>query len=491
MCKTKRKWARIGIYSLFLGALVLGGLLLGAQPAASADNCIQDKFGKSLVCTANDVRIAFADNIRDTSGNPLSQCLSGQPFSFIADFHVTVGATSRYDIGLWFATDGDPNHDGARSGTCSVNDITDLHTDPAGTVQLGSAFAANLDGDACRDINTANGWGPPNGRVVTVRVDNVSCVDTDNDGKLNLPNCTSWSQNTGGVCNVPNDTVPGSPSKCSCDITFNLPILVETGTIQVTKDASPASLPEPGGEFTFTVGVKNTSSFTNLTVNRICDDQYGTIVKTAAAAPCAAGSLGSITGTTCSVPQTLSPGDNTTPDPPGSTYSCTFTANVTGEPRTVTDVVTVSGLDANNKPVSGSDSAQAIISNVPPTATVVKSLVDLACADVNYRVRVNNTDTAESLTLTALNDNGFGDITKVQGNVLATTCGVAAPNGPGTLPATIAANGSYECDFRAHFCGGSHTDTVTGTLNDNDGGTINPASNSLQVDVSAVVHPQP
>ena len=482
MCKTKRKWARLGICSLFLGALALGGLLLGAQPAASADNCIQDKFGKSLVCTANDVRIAFADNIRDTSGNPLSQCLSGQPFSFIADFHVTVGATSRYDIGLWFATDGDPNHDGARSGTCSVNDITDLHTDPAGTVQLGSAFAANLDGDACRDINTANGWGPPNGRVVTVRVDNVSCVDTDGDGKLNLPNCTSWSQNTGGVCNTPNDTVPGSPSKCSCDITFNLPIFVETGTIQVTKDSSPASLPEPGGEFTFTVGVTNTAQFTSVTLDRICDDKYGTVAYASGPA-CPAGTLGTINSTTCSVPQTLAPGASIIP--------CNFKANLTGDPKSSTDVVTVFGHDSNNTAVQGSDSAQVAIANVPPTATVVKSLDGLACADVNYRVRVNNTDTAESLTLTALNDNGFGDITKVQGNVLATTCGVAAPNGPGTLPATIPVNGNYECAFTAHFCGGSHTDTVTGTLNDNDGGTINPASNSLQVDVSAVVHPQP
>src|SRR5437899_2285780 len=301
MSKKKRKWTRLGICSLFLGALALGGLLLGAQPAASADNCIQDKFGKSLVCTANDVRIAFADNIRDTSGNPLSQCVSGQTLSFIADFHVTVGATSRYDIGLWFATDGDPNHDGARSGTCSVNDITDLHTDPAGTVQLGSARAANLDGDACRDINTANGWGPPNGQVVTVRVDNVSCVDTDGDGKLNLPNCTSWSQNSGGVCSTAADAAPGSPSKCSCDLTFNIPIFVETGTISVVKAASPASLPEPGGEFTYTVTATNTAQFTSLTLDKICDDKFGLVDKVAAATACATGTLGTINSETCSL----------------------------------------------------------------------------------------------------------------------------------------------------------------------------------------------
>jgi hypothetical protein len=151
--------------------------------------------------------------------------------------------------------------------------------------------------------------------------------------------------------------------------------------------------------------------------------------------------------------------------------------------------VTVSGSDQNNKPVSGSDSAQVSITDVAPTATVVKSLVDLACADVNYRVRVNNTDPAESLTLTALNDDGFGSLTSVHDNVLATTCGVAAPAGAGTLPATIPVNGNYECGFRAHFCGGSHTDTVTATLNDNDGGTINPTSNSLSINVSATLAP--
>ena len=143
MCKKKRNWARLGICSLFLGALVLGGLLLGAQPA-SAQTCIQQGT-KSLVCTANDIQVAFANNIRDTSGNPLGQCTSGDTFSFIADFHVTTTASTRYDIGLYFATDGDPNGDGARTGVCSANIITPLHTDTAspGIVTLGSADGVN------------------------------------------------------------------------------------------------------------------------------------------------------------------------------------------------------------------------------------------------------------------------------------------------------------------------------------------------------------
>jgi hypothetical protein len=450
-----------------LGAAALASLLVGVQ-LAFAQSCIEEQANKSLVCTANDVRVAYADNIRDVSGNSLTQCVRGSTFSFIADFHVQTTATSRYDIGLYFATDGDPNGNGARSGVCSPNIIKAPYTDPNGTVTLGSPDVANLDGDVCGDINTAKGWGQPGGRVVTVRVDNVLCQDSDNDGKLNLPNCTSWSQNTGVVCTTAQDAAPGSPSKCNCDIGFNVPIFVETGSIEVTKDAAPASRPEPGGDFVFTVGVHNTAGFTSLTLDRICDDKYGLVAKVASAPACPAGTLGTITSTTCSLPQSLAPGGN---------YSCSFTGSVISEvATTVTNVVTVFGHDQNNVALQGSDSAQVAITDVPPTANVVKSLVSLACADVQYRVRVNNNDAAEALNLSALSDSGFGSITAVQGSVLSTNCSV---------PQTIAVGGSYECDFIAHFCGGSHTDTVTATLSDNDGSSISPESNSLTVNVSA------
>jgi len=459
--------ARVGVV---LGALALASIFLGDQPGF-AQSCIEEQAGRSLVCTANDVRVAYADNIRNTSGAALSQCVRGSTFSFIADFHVQTTATSRYDIGLYFATDGDPNGNGARSGLCSANIIRDRYLDPAApnAVMLGTDLAANLDGDACRDINTANGWGQTGGQVVTVRVDNVLCQDSDGDGKLNLPNCTSWSQNTGVVCTTAQDAAPGSPSKCNCDIGFNVPIFVETGSIQVTKDAVPTSRPEPGGDFVFTVGVHNTAAFTSLTLDRICDDKYGLIAKVASAPACPAGTLGSIKpGTTCSVPQTLAPGAN---------YSCSFTGSVTSNvATTVTNVVTVFGHDQNNVALQGTDSAQVAITDVPPSANVVKSRVGLVCADVQYRVRVNNTDSAETLNLTSLVDSGFGSVTAVHNNVLSTNCSV---------PQTIGIGGYYECDFTAHFCGGSHTDTVTATLNDNDNSTITPTSNSLTVNVSA------
>ena len=450
------------------GAAALSCVLVAAGPA-SAQTCIQDKAGKSLVCTANDVRIAGAENVRDLQGGPLETCINGQTFSFIADFRVLTGATARYDVGLFFATDGDPNHDGARSGGCSVNKLDPKNANTG----LGSTNFVSLDGDGCGDINTAN-----NPQLDSVRVDNVVCQDTDGDGRLNLPNCTSWSQNSGVVCTTADNTVPGSPSKCSCDPTFNIGIRVETGSLEVTKDASPASRPEPGGEFTFTISATNTAMVTSVTLERICDDHYGTVAKIASAPACPAGSLGTINSTTCVLPQVLAGGGD---------YSCEFKGNVSSNAplMNVTDVVTFFGRDSNTPPqsIQGSDSAQVSITDVAPTATVVKSLVGLGCADVDYRVRVNNTDAAESLQLTTLSDSGFGSIASVHGDVLSTTCSV---------PQTIAAGGSYECDFRAHFCGGTHIDTVSGTLKDDENTTINRDSNSLQVDVGAALHqPQP
>src|SRR5262250_1200690 len=90
MCEKKPKWARLGIWGLFCDASALAGLLMGTQPA-SAQSCISEQAGKSLVCTANDIQVAFADNVRDTSGKPLTQCTDGQTFFFIPDLH---GATN-------------------------------------------------------------------------------------------------------------------------------------------------------------------------------------------------------------------------------------------------------------------------------------------------------------------------------------------------------------------------------------------------------------
>lgn len=433
-----------------------------AQAIASGATCMQDVWQQhgntqTLGCTANDVSIASATNIRALDGSPLAQCVKGQTFSFIADFNVSLTAQGRFDIGLYFATDGDANHDGALTGTCGANIIRPK--DPLSG--LGSIDFIQLDGapDTCGDIDGAH-----NPQIVTVEVDNVLCQDSDADGKLNLPNCTSWRQpGSNEVCQSSNDAFPGSPSKCNCDAGFNVPLLVENGALAVTKTASPLSLPEPGGEFTFTVTAQNTASFTALTIEKICDDRYGTV----AGSGCPAGTLGTVNSTDCTIPQVLAP---------GVTYVCEFKANlIANDPTSDTDTVTASGTDANGGPVSASASAQVAITDVPPTAIVLKSFGSLLCSTVRYTVEVKNTSPTDALTLAQLIDSSFGDVMTVHDGVLATTC----------APTSIPVGANSTCTFDAQFCGGTDTDTVTATLDDGEGNTIKPPSNTLTVNVSA------
>jgi hypothetical protein len=484
---------------ILFGVLALG-LSLGAQPAL-AQTCIQDQWQNAgnkqkLTCTANDVRIAQAGNVRDLNGNPLDTCVFGQTFSFIADFTVLLGAQERFDIGLYFATDGDEGGtgDGAITGQCSANIITPLAGSP---VPLGSANFIQLDPspDACGDINDAN-----NPQVVTVQVNNVLCQDSDEDGFLNLPNCTSWRQDGANeLCQTPTDAFPGSPSKCNCDPEFNIPVFVETGTIDVTKNAAPVSLPEPGGEFTFTVHVQNTSQFTDIVINRICDSDHGQIANVSAES-CPAGSLGTINSTTCFdlLPLTLAPDDGMA----GGTdeFTCTFTANVNSDTPVPNeqDTVTVFGVDQspNANPVQDSDSASVAVTDVPPAAMVTKAFDTLNCVNVTYVVDVQNTSTAEPLTLTALTDSSFGNLTDIHDDVTGTTCGVDLAlgtqqgAGAGEFPVTVAIGATYSCKFDANFCGAQHRNKATATLSDNDGNSEHFESDFVDVTVTVSTTPQ-
>jgi hypothetical protein len=124
-------------------ALAALALLLRASPA-SANNCLKDEFGKNVTCTAGDVKIASASNIRALDGTALKSCNSGSTFSFVADFLVVTTATARENIGLYFATAGQSS---ALTGTCSANIISPLHTssNPLDSVTLGTKQYESLD----------------------------------------------------------------------------------------------------------------------------------------------------------------------------------------------------------------------------------------------------------------------------------------------------------------------------------------------------------
>jgi len=154
--------------------------------------------------------------------------------------------------------------------------------------------------------------------------------------------------------------------------------------------------------------------------------------------------------------------------------------------------------------------AEATAADVKTSASATPTY---GCATVRYGVQVDNTSEStsdETETLSALSDSQYGDITKVQGNVLGTTCGVATDklglgtlsgsNGAGTLPATIAVNGNYTCQFDSKVCGNTGAltnppnatncpagveilDTVSGTLTGDESETVTQTPGNLIVDV--------
>ncbi len=97
-------------------------------------------------------------------------------------------------------------------------------------------------------------------------------------------------------------------------------------SILVTKTADPTSLPEPGGNASFSVTVKNTSAVDSVTITSLTDDVYGDLDGKG----------------TCDVPQQLAP---------GASYDCSFSGAVSGNAGSShTDVVTASGTDDDGNP---------------------------------------------------------------------------------------------------------------------------------------------
>src|SRR4029453_4228298 len=110
--------------------------------------------------------------------------------------------------------------------------------------------------------------------------------------------------------------------------------------------------------------------------------------------------------------------------------------------------------------------------------------------DVTYAVVVTNSSAQDALTLNSLNDDVYGNIPAVQGNVISTACGQAS--GAGTLPAVIAASGNYTCSFvgRITTCNTTVHDTVAGVATDDDGANYSP-SDDATVTVTVGGLPQP
>ncbi|NOR40044.1 MAG: hypothetical protein GQ537_02390, partial [Gammaproteobacteria bacterium] len=229
----------------------------------------------------------------------------------------------------------------------------------------------------------------------------------------------------------------------------------DTATIQVTnvsstitlvKAASPTEVNEPGADVTYTFIVTNDATVDTVTIDTLTDNKLGNL-----------NGMGD-----CSVPQDLAPN--------GGSYSCSVTVEVSGNASDVhTNVATASGQDDDSSPVSDMDDATVNINNVPPAASLTKEPIGMA---VTYDVTVTNGSAAEALSLDQLMDDQFGDITQadsINGPVLSTDC---------VIPQSIAVGGNYSCTFVGKVTTSPHTNTVTGTVSDDEGAEVTPSDSA-------------
>ena len=211
-------------------------------------------------------------------------------------------------------------------------------------------------------------------------------------------------------------------------------------SISVTKTATPTSLPEPGGNATFDVKVENTSATDSVTISSLTDDVYGNLDGKG----------------TCDVPQTIAA---------GASYSCSFSGAVSGNAGSShKDVVTASGTDDDGNPVTDDDDATVTITDVAGSITVTKTATPTTLPEpggnATFDVKVENTSSVDSVTISSLTDDVYGNL-----------------DGKGTcdVPQTIAAGASYSCSFSGAVsgnAGSSHTDVVTASGTDDDGNPV-------------------
>ncbi len=457
-------------------------------PTVQGDICMQKVFGypvtnaNKLNCTAGDISLAKATDVSPKT------CTKGQYFDLTATFQVNVTANSRYDGGFFFRTDGGANARGGISPgeQCTLSALTPKPPPGPGL---------NLDGDTAGDLNSGT-------YLVQFELKHVYCDSKAAAGlpqRLSLPNCTSWHSNQGtpGKISNPFNTTdaltfnPDTKSKCKCDDDFTVDVIVEAPQIAVQKDASPATVAETGGVVQFSAAVTNSSAANSVFINSVNDDKYGNLAGLSA---CATGAPSKTQPGACTPSGSQScPGLIGQEVGPTLTKTCYFSAWVSGNYANGTgqheDTVTYCATgDANTTgtKVCKTDNAIVKFTNVPTPPSLTKTPhVDSCNVRVNYDVVVANQSTVDTLYVTALKDDQFGDITAthpassgVEEEVALTNCGSKLQ---GIASSGLAPGGSVMCTFTGVItaCNVDHKNIVTGTTVDDDGDAYSPKGAAL------------
>lgn len=269
--------------------IALSGLLLAVAPAAAliqGGGCVNDVSGLNNNCTANDLTfVAVGLGVQDDGCVSTSDTVS----IFLRAQIANTTAQTRYDIGMYFATDGDVNGDGAQTGICSREILKPASVNVGATdcppLDLNSGVGPflNVDGDTCSDLLAESNPGTctTQGRIdaqgktlrdaaimdfaeaITFPCRDVELTPT---GFVNIPLCSTWGNQNNQVstdanvtCDSELEAIPGTKSKCRCeDLDSNIP--APDLSLSCTCDA-PTTV-RPGFPVTCTVSYANAATCT-------------------------------------------------------------------------------------------------------------------------------------------------------------------------------------------------------------------------------------
>ena len=147
---------------------------------------------------------------------------------------------------------------------------------------------------------------------------------------------------------------------------------------------------------------------------------------------------------------------------PVPAYSCSFsTTFASNGPASQSDIVTASGTDDDDNPVSDSAGATVRITDVPSSIAVTKTpsvgSIQTPGGDVTFTVVVKNTSAVDTVTISSLSDSVFGDLSE---------------KGTCSVPQQLAPGQSYQCQFTGSVTGAGgtqHVNKVTAGGTDDDG----------------------
>ncbi|MEX2587071.1 MAG: hypothetical protein WD602_03635 [Actinomycetota bacterium] len=341
----------------------------------------------------------------DKTADPTSQPEPGGTFTF----NVEVTNTGVNDVTITSLTDDvygdllDPANPDVENNTCPALDGTTLAPDESTTCSFDGEFTGSA-GDE--------------------ETDTVTVVVEDEDG---------------------------NPAQDEDDATVTL-TAGEPPTVRVDKSADPVSQPEPGGSFTFTVEITNTSDET-VTITSLTDDVYGDLLDPANP---------DVENNTCPALDgtTLAPDESTT---------CSFDGEFTGSAGDEeTDTVTVVVEDEDGNPAQDEDDATVVIITPGPEAAP-QIQVDKDAnpqsrpepgGSFTFTVEVSNVGNVP-VTITEITDDVYGNLANRAGSDCDELIGER-----------LAVGERLECSFTVQFLGNAgdgETDVVTVKAEDDEG----------------------